>query len=273
MITLLSWDCYNGYLHIAISDTDDPTGSRTIATITDPGALPDFPGLGLSDDKLVVGINEYAIDSGSCGAVDYAGTSYVALDIADFLDGSPVSYLSMVPSTDLWDIRPAMNESSAADLQLVYTDSYTGDIGHAVASGSVVDYPSGADPFAVDDAGIQADLSLIGILAPPLQPGGLLNIDGRVTSAVWRDGRLVFVSTYPCGDGGLYDCARVSELSTVHGTTTQDFLIGDPGDGYDTFMPGAAIDGNGVLYVVGAQSRFDTPVWIWAMDQCPSRPC
>ena len=41
--SLISWDCDNGFLNLAVSDSSDPTGSWSIWRIEYTGALPDFP--------------------------------------------------------------------------------------------------------------------------------------------------------------------------------------------------------------------------------------
>ena len=67
-----SFDCFayaeldvgTGYIDIAISDGPDPTAGWEILSIAYPNALPDYPGLGTSTDKVVVSGNVFATWTG-----------------------------------------------------------------------------------------------------------------------------------------------------------------------------------------------------------------
>ena len=217
----------------------------------------------------MVGINEYAIDSNTCDASSYLGTSYTAWDISDLLNGDSSAWrVYSDPDPASWDWRPAMSLSSTSDVHSIVTDNATGSFTYVDSSGSVVDFAThGPDPFTSQDRDLSGQFAPEGTVIAPEEPNGTLDVDGRVTSAVWRDNRLVFVSTYPCGQSGIFDCVRVSELDTSTATANQNFLIGDFAAGYDNFMGGVSVDGNGTLYVVWSRSRYDTPVGIWASHQ------
>ena len=86
--------------------------------------------------------------------------------------------------------------------------------------------------------------------------------DGSPT-LLWQNGRLVAVSTYPCGTV-VMDCVRVTELDTstssgtVPPTLTQDFLINEAGK--DLFMGGIGLAGDGTLHVGWTRSSLtDSP--------------
>ena len=77
-----SFDCFTdattsvgtGYLDIAISDGPDPTLGWGVLSIGYTDALPDYPGIGTSTDKVVVSANvfELAADASpmGCGPID-----------------------------------------------------------------------------------------------------------------------------------------------------------------------------------------------------------
>ena len=268
VLVLIGSDCSDGFLWLAMSDSGDPTSLWTVYKITYPGVLPDFPGLGYSSDKLVVGVNEFAIDSVDC-TFSLLGTSILAVDTTDVGDGGDLAYVTTDPAYDWWNWRPAAGLSAGNDAHMLVVDPY-GEFEHGILSGSVRDFPDGADPAQLTITDLSTELLPPQDVVAPEQPGGSLDIDGRVTSAVWRDARLVFVSTYPCGTDLAFDCVRVSEINTSSDTQNQDFLIGDPDNGHDDYMGGIMVTTDGTLYVVWSDSSVLSPVSTWGTYQLSS---
>jgi len=269
-MTIISADCFSGYLHLAVSDTSDPMGSWSKYTYEYANSLPDYPGLGFSGDKVVIGVNEF--DLLDCYVGTYLGTSALVADIPDLLDDSSHWYVTTSPDDDMWNWRPAAGQGPDGDAHAVITDYY-GTFYHLLITGSVVDFAEyGPDPLEIYLDDLYFEFAPQEELVLPVQPGGPLQIDGRVTSAVWSAGRLVFVSTYPCLEDWIYDCVRVSELDTSTLYRRQDFLIGEPAAYYDSFMGGIALTDDGTLYVVWTRSRGDSPASIWATYQTSSNP-
>jgi hypothetical protein len=99
--------------------------------------------------------------------------------------------------------------------------------------------------------------------------------DGRPTDALWQNGKLWFVSTYPCtpaGDVAVRDCVRATELDTSTATPTQsqDFLAGS--SGYDYFYGGIGLAQNGTLDLVFSVSSAATHISTYAAAQLPGDP-
>ncbi len=92
-----------GRLHIAVSQTSDPTGDWNVYFVSYADVFPDNPGIGVTDDKLTASSNVFDIDypNGSCpnpkpcpltpgcGAGDaYCGEQTVVFEKADLLPAS-----------------------------------------------------------------------------------------------------------------------------------------------------------------------------------------
>jgi hypothetical protein len=85
-------------------------------------------------------------------------------------------------------------------------------------------------------------------------------VDGFAQDALWQSGKLSWATTYPCtpsGDSSTRDCVRVTQVTTPSATVepaaSQDFLIGR--NGFDSYLPGIGVSGDGTLEVVYSQSN------------------
>jgi hypothetical protein len=150
-------------------------------------------------------------------------------------------------------------------------DAGNGDVGYATITGTV--------------AGLNLNLSAtvdlttaIGVPAflPPPTPAGATGfttgtIDSRPTDALWQNGVLWFVSTYPCTPPGdtERDCVRATALDTSTATPTvqQDFVVGN--SGYDFFMGGIGLAGDGTLHLVFSVASTDSNISTYAAAQLP----
>ena len=110
--TVMSFDCTNGYLYLAVSETGDPSGFCDGWYFTYTGSIPDFPGLGSSSDKIVISANEFAIDPGApdCTSTTFRTASLLVVDwtAAQGIGSMNDVYLSG-PGYFSW--RPAVNLS------------------------------------------------------------------------------------------------------------------------------------------------------------------
>lgn len=244
-----------GWLNLAISESGDPRGSWRVLSYgyTDSSGsptMPDYPGISSSSDKVVLTANEFNASMSS-----YLGASILVLRWTDLLSGGaadPVLWTN--PNPGLFTIRPAIVQAAAADVHLVAMRASSspgpGDVMYGKLVGSAPASPS------------FANLSTSGTVPPfcatqaPRQPGSPATItravDARATDAVWRAGRLAFVST--CAADGS-DFVRVTQLNT--GTSpvslVSDARIG-PGGGTDAYMGGVAFSGDGTLFLSYTQS-------------------
>ena len=274
-----SFDCYpstdadigTGYIDVAISDTADPTGGWSVLSIAYPDLVPDYPGIGTSTDKIVLSANVFPLASGTglygCDVADpFQGTELDVLAWSELKGTGSVNVDYFVNPTDFpvsystW--RPALQTpATSATVHVIGRDLITDALVYTQITGS----PAGGGVTTLSPV---ADLTAAGVVpgfgAPPepSQPGSPATIadavDGRPTDAIWQNGRLALVSTYPCDPAGgaveTRDCVRVTQLNTASSPPSrrQDFLVAQ--DGRDLYMGGIGYAGNGDLHVVWTQS-------------------
>jgi len=280
--TYLSYDCTDGYLYLAVSQTNDPTGTWRRWYFTYAGYLPDYPGLGSSDDKIAISADEFVIDplAPECIAPSSPSTSLLVVDWAATLGSGPIgdAYFRS-PGYSSW--RPAPNHSPGTAIHVVGQRLSDGDVTYASITGDVANPNApGPDPAPVQFVGPVDVTAIAPFTTPPAprQPGFPSTIsaavDSRPTDAIWTNGSLWFVSTYPlllARDSSLRDTVRVTELRTgASPTIRQDFVIGFAG--FDTYMGGLGIAGDGTAYVVYSTSSPTDYVSTWANLQHPSDP-
>lgn len=273
-----SFDCYpttdatigTGYIDVAISDTADPTDGWSVLSIAYPDAVPDYPGIGTSTDKVVVSANVFPIVAGGamgCGVSEpFLGTEMVVMAWSELKGTGDVNIAYFFSPTsfanDYSTWRPALQTpATSATVHVVGRDLLTDALVYTQITGS----PAGG---GVTTLAPITDLTASGVVpgfgAPPApaQPGSPATIvdavDGRPTDAIWQNGRLALVSTYPCDPAGgaveTRDCVRVTQLNTASSPPSrrQDFLVAR--DGKDVYMGGIGYAGNGDLHVVWTQS-------------------
>jgi hypothetical protein len=118
-------------IRLAVSATSDPTGTWTTYTLnTDPAGAwwADFPGIGISSDKVVVTNNLFAVPPAS----GYLGVWMVVLRKSDMLAGAAVAYDSYAPQATpmnpTWDdvgiggaftMKPCLNYDNVAPVYVV----------------------------------------------------------------------------------------------------------------------------------------------------------
>ena len=264
----LSADCSTGHLHVAVSDGADPTMGWHNWDFAFPGALPDYPGLGFSSDKVAQSANVFSWNA--CAAGAFQAAAVYAFDWSDLLDAGTLSGSSFT-SASVFTWRPAQNMTASATLRLVAEG----------ASGQVVYGTITGTNLGADTGLVRTDLTaVVPAFAGPPQPRDPLGtidaaVDQRPTDALWQNGHLWFVSTYPYPvDGGSTDrdTVRVTELATntVTPTKIQDFLIGSAG--LDTFMGGIGLSQTGSLFVVYSQSSPSSYLSLHAAFQSASAP-
>lgn len=266
----LSADCSTGHLRLAVSDTGDPTLGWHNWDFAFPGAIPDYPGLGFSSDKVALSANVFSWSGCSGGA--FQSGDVAAFDWSDILDGGGLSGTQFTyPLLSTW--RPAANLTANPVIHMV-AEGPSGEVVYGAVSGTNL----GANlVVSASDLTTGGPVSGFAIPPQPQDPLGTLGpgaVDGRPTDALWQNGHLWFVSTYPWTfDGGstYHDTVRVTELATT-GTPTldQDFLIGSPG--LDNYMGGIGLSQAGALYVVYSESGSSAYVSLRAAFQSAADP-
>ncbi len=265
-----------GFLDIAISDNADPNQGWSITSLIWADAVPDYPGMGTSTDKIVLSSNLYDLVNGSgTFGCDLANTPAFGteLDVVSWADLiGPSSNIPFVYFTDVgappnypqgyFTFRPAV-QVPATSATVFGVAQHVG-AGNAVTAFRITGLPS-TNNVALS----RSDTGLFAFADPPApsQPGTPATIvdavDARPTDAIWQANKLVFVSTYPCvPTGGVLrnrDCVRVSALNMTPTATTvaQDFLIAEPGK--DLYTGGIGLSGSSDLHVVWTMSSLNAP--------------
>ena len=280
--TATSFDCTAGHLYVAISGATDPAGAWTVYSLDFPGTVPDYPDPGVSSDKVVISANQFPIvpSGGSCdlSTTSYSGATLDIIDWSDLLSGSALDYSETLPNATLFTWRPATALSTTSTLPAVVVVRNGGnwDVGYATISGT-----NAAGTVAVSGVGNLTTAGVVaGFLQPPVPAGAAAfafarTVDGRPTDALWQNGHLWFVSTYPCvpsGDTGKHDCVRATALDTSTATPTlsQDFLAGHAG--YDFFMGGIGLAADTTRFLVFSVSSSTTAISTYATAQLPGDP-
>ncbi len=253
----VSFDCTAGHLYLALSNGSDPTAAWAAYQIDYPGYLPDYPGLGISSDKVVLSSNLFPIAAGSpCSpGTTFAGSVLDVVDLPSLVAGGNVPYTETTPNSSYFTWRPSVALSSTNAVRMV-AERASGSAAGDVAYGTIAGTNAGSD-LVIKTVDLTASTALPAFVAPPMPHGaaGFTSdtIDERPTDALWMDGILWFVSTYPCvpsGDSATRDCVRVTALGTSGATPSaqEDFLLGAAG--YDYFMGGIGLAADGTLFVV-----------------------
>jgi hypothetical protein len=250
-----------GYIDIAISSGADPSvGSWSILSIPYADALPDYPGLGTSTDKVVVSANVFGLvpggDMGCDPAGGYAGAEMDVLAWSQLTGTGDVTF-DWILHVNRFTWRPALQTPATSATVFAVAERNDENVEFMRITGNPATSSTVFTPFNLTSVISQFVLPPI-----PQQPGdidGIVDaVDQRPTDAVWKDNKLAFVSTYPCDPAGgaveTRDCVRVSELSTTTNTPTviQDFLIAQ--NVHDLYMGGVGYALNDDLHVVWTRS-------------------
>src|SRR5438309_745008 len=185
-----------GRLHLAISQTDDPTGAWNLYFLSYNQVLPDYEAVGVTTDKLTVSSNIFDVDSNA-----YFGVETLVFEKADVMAGVPgpsVRLFAFARRTDRFTVRPAQGLSSGNDQYLVTRDGSTATILTVI---KVTGTPGAGN---VTEA-YTSNRTMLAQNAPPASSalGGNINSgDNRLLDAMWRNGRLWTSASAACLPAG-----------------------------------------------------------------------
>lgn len=229
----------NSRVYVGVSHGSDlATGLQfyTFAGSTD-GTIRDQPKIGTSDDKLVIGWNDFC-----CGALapNFIGEETWVLQKSDLLAGAPVHMAS------LFGVDPSRQAPVPAQALESTTTAFVAH-NESIDSGLIV---ITGTPLAGTVAEQETILATRPTSSPPpaLQPAGTIATnDDRFLSAVWKGGMLWAVGNDSCrppGDTVARSCLKLVRLSTgANPAIVQDFDAGVAG-AY-VYYPAVTQDGNG----------------------------
>jgi hypothetical protein len=194
LATELSFDCTAGRLYLAVSDGADPTGTWTVWNFVFAGSLPDYPGLGMSSDKVLLGVNLFPIiPDGSplgCSIGSFTGASLLVVDWTDIADGGALAGLEFGPNPSLFTWRPAAAQSPGCRLGRRRGPEFGfSDVGLATVTDGRRRIRDQQLPNLTED--IPRRLRAAAPAAPARRPRGDLRGRRRPTDRRrWRSGRL-----------------------------------------------------------------------------------
>ncbi len=129
-----------GYIDIAISDGPDPTAGWEILSIAFPNALPDYPGLGTSTDKVVLSGNLFSLQSGSpmgCEPVEFVGTELDVLAWSQLTAGSGTVNVEFFSSPgEFFSWRPALQTPATSATVFAVAERFDADVAYARITGT-----------------------------------------------------------------------------------------------------------------------------------------
>src|SRR6266571_2929464 len=256
-------------IRVAVSKTEDPTGIWTIYNfpfMLQSNNCSDQPFIGVSEDKVVVTVNNWGNDcnwpSGN-RPPEFRGVQLTVADKSDLMNGS--SYAKALQSeSDLsyFSLHPIINLSPTSTL-LIAT---AGDFGHNTiqifhVDGTlhnlqikVISYP--IQPTHVAPDGVQSlAQSIIRQLsreAPIVGTG-----DARIQSGSSYQGKLWLAFNDGCfiiADTKSRSCIRLVEIDTITNRMLQDFDIGALAS--SLYYPAISIDKAGNLGIVFGYSSY-----------------
>jgi hypothetical protein len=281
----LSFDCVpggdasigHGYLDFAISETADPTAGWTTYNYVYPDAIPDYPGVGTSTDKVVIASNLFPFVGPGCVFGGFAGIDFSVLDWGQLKTApSPAAIVDayFASEPNLFTFRPALQVPATDTIVrgiVAIENLGEADVGYLTIAGNPI---SNNVTVTTDDLTVAGLLEPFGTPPAPRQPGPatIANaVDFRPTDALWQNGRLVTVATTDCVppvDSTTRACIRVSELVTEPVSRRQDFLLAHLGS--DLYHGGIGLSMNGALHVTYTRSSLTENPSTYASYQLPS---
>jgi len=222
---------------IAVSTSNDPTGTFNLYSLSDGTSLPDQPVTGTNDDKYVVSVNDF-----NSAGTSFLGVHYWFLNKSELVAGAATIHTATnTPDPNMFSLHPAQHLSSSTTFYLV-TD----------CTGSCVPSPTsqtntetvvsltGVPPATVTVSSSSFSIATSVIGPNAAQPGTrtlLVTNDNRVESVAWESNSLWASwndACVPSGDTSTRTCLRLVQATTSGATATkaQDFDFAASGQYY-----------------------------------------
>lgn len=265
-VAFYSDDLLDDGLVLAVSDGADPTLGWTLIPISFGAALPDYPSLASSNDKIVITDNLFN------SSLSFLGADFNTIRWSEILAGAGITD-HFCTTNGYVHPRAAQVLSTSNDIHIVMaaTDG-SGDQAYArlTSVGECANF--------LDVTDLTTDLSFDPLTDPTTFPQprqvGTDSVDqatdGRYTDAVWQSNKLYWVSTYPVSyDLGATwnDEVRVWQTTTASVTgppTGANVTAVDPGDTIDAYMGGIGLTRSGIPIVTYSQSSSTDPIAFYA---------
>jgi len=253
---------------LAVSTSNDPTGSFVLYQLTTANSLPDFPNMGISDDKVVLTANAFLCTS-ACPppGPSFQGAEFIVFNKANLVAGAAAASNFFPPDPTAFTLRAAQNLSPD---NTIYMTMYPGS-GTTLRVYRVTGVPPGASFTTVNR-------TITSIAVPPdaMQSGGkrlIATNDNQLLDAAFRGSSLFTTGTSGCtpsGDTSTRACLRVIEILNPATTATvnQDFNFGL--SGIYMYFPALSITNAGDVISVFSRSSTSEFAGVWASGRLSS---
>jgi Fibronectin type III domain len=239
-----------GDWRIAVSKTNDPTGAYTLYQAEFNGEFPDFPSLGVSDDKLAVTGNAFDLP-----AMNFLGSEFLVANKADLVAGvsNPAStYYGHPQPVDTIQVTKSLTSTSRLYLAAVPADGGSKTL--EIWSIDGVPGVGNGDVATTTPLTLQAPL-----VVPPdaVEPGSvrIMTNDVRLQDLSYRNGQLWMSGNTGCtpgGDATVRSCLHFAQVDTATMTIAQEITYGE--SGIDYYYPAVTTDAGGNMVSVFTRS-------------------
>jgi len=194
------------------------------------GTFPDFDGLGISDDKVVLTANAFSSDT------TFVGAEVLVLSKTELEAGMPSLDGALFVGSRFFTIQPANALSATGGpLYMASADPDNSQVYHVF---SILGTPPGAVSISVTN--VPLDLVNVGSLNTPpgAAQGGTSTLietnDNRVLDVVYRDGHIWVTANDGCLDASsnFLSCVRLTQIDTAQMVRTQDLDLGEAGGNF-----------------------------------------
>lgn len=256
----------------AVSDLTQSTVKVAVSTSSTPSSFrifafkfsncPDYPTIGLNNDKFAVSANLF---TSTCSG-SYAGVQYYVIN-KSYLVGTTSTpiYSRSLPNTSIFSLQPVQGLSPSSTLFMV---TVAADLSNHATVYSFSNPPSSNN---VPTSIVNYPIHTTHIPPDALQRGTSNKLDtgdARVLDTAWFQGKLWLTfddACTPSGDVQVRSCARLTQINTSTHSLNQDFDVGAKGSYY--FYPSLRMDGSSNLLVVFGGSSLNLYPSIFATGQ------
>src|SRR5262245_27688643 len=242
-------------IHLAVSDTDDPTGTWHVLTINSAlnvggeQGWADYPGLGIGPDAIYVTANMYSFASSA-----FLDSRLWIVNKADLSAGKagPFTVQDPTPGASVFTVQPAklFGTLPPGGGEYLVASGLADASGNAFVRVIAVGNPLGTPTFTATAVPLGGNLFVPGAMPGAPQRGSTTLIDAgdtRMYDAVWRNGSLWAVNTIDPLAGP--DAGRaVVHFYEIDTTPTPTLVQQGNVDGSDidpgafTYFPSIAVD-------------------------------
>lgn len=213
----------SGLWFLAVSVDSNPFSWFLYAAEGLVGTFPDFPGLGISDDKVVITANAFQLPVGG----PFVASELFVINKADLEAGSGAPNAVFFFDNRFFTVQPGHSLSATGGpLFMASSDFGSSSVYHVF---TVNGTPPG--PVVIPFADVPLDPGVGNLIIPPnaAQAGtpNLINTgDNRVLDVAYRN-RLWVTANDGCFTPSFTSCVRFTEIDPIASTTLQDFDFGE----------------------------------------------